>query len=31
MRERLAKGESATTLATEYGLSRQTIYNYRIA
>ena len=31
LRERLAKGESATALATEYGVSRQTIYNYKIA
>ena len=26
--ERLAKGESVTALATEYGVSRQTVYNY---
>ena len=31
LRERLAKGESVTTLATEYGVSRQTVYNYKIA
>ena len=30
-RERLAKGESVTALATEYGVSRQTVYNYKIA
>jgi DNA invertase Pin-like site-specific DNA recombinase len=29
--ERLAKGESVTALATEYGVSRQTVYNYNIA
>jgi DNA invertase Pin-like site-specific DNA recombinase len=28
LRERLAKGESVTALATEYGISRQTVYNY---
>ena len=28
LRERLAKGESVTALATEYGVSRQTVYNY---
>jgi DNA invertase Pin-like site-specific DNA recombinase len=28
--ERLTKGESVTALATEYGVSRQTIYNYKI-
>ena len=28
---RLAKGESVTALATEYGVSRQTVYNYKIA
>ena len=27
--ERLAKGESVTALATEYGVSRQTVYNYK--
>jgi DNA invertase Pin-like site-specific DNA recombinase len=31
LRKRLAKGESVTTLATEYGVSRQTVYNYKIA
>jgi hypothetical protein len=31
LRERLAEGESATALATEYGVSRQAIYNYKIA
>jgi DNA invertase Pin-like site-specific DNA recombinase len=31
VRERLAKGESVTALATEYGVSRQTVYNYKIA
>jgi DNA invertase Pin-like site-specific DNA recombinase len=31
LRERLASGESVTTLATEYGVSRQTVYNYKIA
>ena len=31
LRERLAKGESVTALATEYGVSRQTVYNYKIA
>ena len=30
LRERLAKGESVTALATEYGVSRQTVYNYKI-
>lgn len=29
LRERLAAGESVTTLAVEYGVSRQTIYNHR--
>jgi DNA invertase Pin-like site-specific DNA recombinase len=29
--ERLTKGESVTALATEYGVSRQTVYNYKIA
>ena len=29
--ERPAKGESVTALATEYGVSRQTVYNYKIA
>src|SRR4029077_2977614 len=29
LRERLAKGESVTALATEYGVSRQTVYNYK--
>ena len=29
LRERLGKGESITALATEYGVSRQTVYNYR--
>jgi DNA invertase Pin-like site-specific DNA recombinase len=31
LRERLANGESVTALATEYGVSRQTFYNYKIA
>ena len=31
LRERLAKGESVTALATQYGVSRQTVYNYKIA
>jgi DNA invertase Pin-like site-specific DNA recombinase len=31
LRERLAKGESVTALATEYAVSRQTVYNYKIA
>jgi DNA invertase Pin-like site-specific DNA recombinase len=31
LRERLANGESATALATEYGVSRQTVYNYKVA
>jgi DNA invertase Pin-like site-specific DNA recombinase len=31
LRERLAKGESVSALATEYGVSRQTVYNYKIA
>lgn len=29
LRERLSKGESATKLAAEYGISRQSVYNYR--
>ena len=29
--ERVAQGESVTALATEYGVSRQTVYNYKIA
>ena len=29
MRERLAAGESVTALAGDFGVSRQTIYNYR--
>jgi DNA invertase Pin-like site-specific DNA recombinase len=31
LRERLATGESVTALATQYGVSRQTVYNYKIA
>jgi predicted transcriptional regulator len=31
LRERLGKGESVAALATEYGVSRQTVYNYNIA
>ncbi len=31
LRERLAQGESVTSLATEYGVSRQTVYNYDVA
>jgi DNA invertase Pin-like site-specific DNA recombinase len=31
MRERLAAGESVTALAAEYGVSRQTVYNYKAA
>ncbi|OBH14876.1 recombinase family protein [Mycolicibacter sinensis] len=29
LRSRLAAGESATKLATEFGISRQSVYNYR--
>lgn len=29
--ERLTQGESVTALATEYGLSPQTVYNYKSA
>ena len=29
--ERLANGESVTALAGEYGVSRQTVYNYQVA
>jgi hypothetical protein len=28
LRGRLAAGESVTTLAREYGVNRQTVYNY---
>ena len=31
MRERLAAGDSVTALAADYGVSRQTIYNYKAA
>lgn len=31
MRERLAAGESVTALAAAYGVSRQTVYNYKAA
>jgi DNA invertase Pin-like site-specific DNA recombinase len=31
LRERLAEGESVTGLAHEFGVSRQTVYNYRTA
>ena len=31
LRARLDSGESVTALATEYGVSRQTVYNYKIA
>ena len=31
MCERLAAGESVTALAAEYGVSRQTVYNYKAA
>lgn len=31
LRGRLAKGESVTALAAEYGVSRQTVYNYNLA
>jgi DNA invertase Pin-like site-specific DNA recombinase len=31
LRARLSKGESATKLAAEYGVSRQSVYNYREA
>jgi len=31
LRARLAAGESATKLAAEYGISRQSVYNYREA
>ena len=29
LRQRLAAGESVSALASEYGVSRQTIYNHR--
>ncbi len=31
LRERLASGESVTGLAQEFGISRQTVYNYKTA
>jgi DNA invertase Pin-like site-specific DNA recombinase len=31
IRERLSSGESVTALAAEYGVSRQTVYNYKMA
>ena len=31
LRERLAAGESVTVLAADYGVSRQTVYNYKAA
>lgn len=31
LRERLFNGESVTSLAVEYGVSRQTVYNYKVA
>lgn len=31
LRDRLTLGESVTALAAEYGVSRQTIYNYKVA
>ena len=31
LRKRLTNGESVTALASEYGVSRQTVYNYKIA
>lgn len=31
LRSRLGAGESASALATEYGVSRQTVYNYKTA
>lgn len=31
LQQRLAAGESVTALAKEYGVSRQTVYNYKIA
>jgi DNA invertase Pin-like site-specific DNA recombinase len=31
LRARLAKGESVSGLAAEYGVSRQTVYNYKTA
>jgi DNA invertase Pin-like site-specific DNA recombinase len=31
LHKRLAKGESVTALATEYAVSRQTVYNYKIS
>lgn len=31
LRERLESGESVMALATEYGVSRQTVYNYKTA
>jgi len=31
LRQRLTAGESVTALAAEYGVSRQTVYNYRAA
>lgn len=29
LRDRLSRGESVTVLASEYGISRQTVYNYK--
>jgi DNA invertase Pin-like site-specific DNA recombinase len=31
LRERLAGGESVTALASEYGISHQTVDNYKVA
>jgi DNA invertase Pin-like site-specific DNA recombinase len=31
LRDRLANGESVTALAAAYGVSRQTVYNYKAA
>ena len=31
LRQRLAAGESVTALAAEYGVSRQTVYNHKVA
>lgn len=31
LRKRLSAGESATVLAAEYGISRQSVYNYRMS
>jgi DNA invertase Pin-like site-specific DNA recombinase len=31
LRQRVAAGESVTALASEFGVSRQTVYNYKVA